>query len=136
MTPIHANATSFAKLLPEMEEVPRRLPTRLFTGMARSVSAAVVRLSGWASKMRATRAEPRRLRVVDRLALGDKNSVAVVQIDGRRFLVGGGQTGITLLAELQAEPSFAGVLDKAPRKRSVRKAKATEGNASVDRGQA
>jgi flagellar biogenesis protein FliO len=44
------------------------------------------------------------LRVVGRAGLIKGAAVAVVAIDGRRFLVGAGERGVTLLAELDTEP--------------------------------
>ena len=43
---------------------------------------------------------PRQLRVLETVALGEKRLVAVIQADGRRFLVGGGPSGVSLLTPL------------------------------------
>jgi hypothetical protein len=43
---------------------------------------------------------PKQLRVVETVTLGDKRLVAVIQADGRRFLVGGGPSGVSLLTPL------------------------------------
>jgi hypothetical protein len=42
----------------------------------------------------------KQLRVLETVTLGDKRLIAVVQADGRRFLVGGGPSGISLLTQL------------------------------------
>jgi hypothetical protein len=42
----------------------------------------------------------KRLRVTDTVALGEKRFVAIVSIEGREFLIGGGTAGISLLAHL------------------------------------
>ena len=47
---------------------------------------------------------PRRLRVLETVTLGDKRLVAVIQAEGRRFLVGGGPSGVSLLTPLDREP--------------------------------
>ena len=50
---------------------------------------------------------PKRLRVLETVTLGDKRLVAVIQADGRRFLVGGGPSGVSLLTALdQAQRPF------------------------------
>jgi hypothetical protein len=43
---------------------------------------------------------PKQLRVLETVALGEKRLVAVIQADGRRFLVGGGPSGVSLLTPL------------------------------------
>lgn len=45
-------------------------------------------------------ATPKRLRVLETVALGDKRLLAVIQADGQRFLVGGGPSGVSLLTAL------------------------------------
>jgi flagellar biosynthetic protein FliO len=42
----------------------------------------------------------KRLRVLDSMALSPRASVAVVEASGRRFLIGAGDAGVTLIAEL------------------------------------
>jgi Flagellar biosynthesis protein, FliO len=46
------------------------------------------------------RSAPKRLRVLETVTLGDKRLVAVIQAEGRRFLVGGGPSGVSLLTAL------------------------------------
>lgn len=55
---------------------------------------------------------PRRLQVADTVSLGEKRFVAVVQVDGRHFLVAGGPTNIALLAQLNDKDNFEDVLKK------------------------
>lgn len=45
---------------------------------------------------------PRDLRLCESLTLGDKRFVAVVGVGGRRYLVGGTASSLTLLSELPA----------------------------------
>jgi hypothetical protein len=56
------------------------------------------------------------LRVSQRLNLGEKRYVAVLQCDGERFLVGGGAGSVVMLARLKSEEgdkhSFAEVLHR------------------------
>jgi flagellar biogenesis protein FliO len=46
------------------------------------------------------------------VSLGEKRFVAVVQVDGRHFLLAGGPTNIVLLAQLDAKDAFEDVLKK------------------------
>ncbi len=64
------------------EVVHRGLLGRAFTWLNRNYSA------------------PKQLRVIETVTLGDKRLVAVIQADGRRFLVGGGPSGVSLLTPL------------------------------------
>jgi len=45
-------------------------------------------------------APTKQLRVTETVSLGDKRFVAVVHVDGRRFLIGGGSAGVSLLTQL------------------------------------
>ena len=52
-------------------------------------------------------AATKQLRVAETVQLGDKRFVAVVQVEGRKFLIGGGASGVSLLTQL--EPNQAGL---------------------------
>lgn len=56
------------------------------------------------------RSNTKRLHVVATTSLGEKRFVAVIQVDGREFLVGGGATNVELLAQLDEKKSFDGLL--------------------------
>ena len=47
----------------------------------------------------------KRLRVSETVALGEKRFVAIVSVEGREFLIGGGTAGISLLANLGLPPA-------------------------------
>ncbi len=64
------------------------------TALAVGVVAAAASRRGGAGRTPA-------LRVTARAALGRAASVAVVEVDGRRFLVGAGERALELLAELE-----------------------------------
>jgi len=46
----------------------------------------------------------KRLHVSETISLGEKRFVAIVAVEGREFLIGGGVSGISLLAQLGAAP--------------------------------
>jgi flagellar biogenesis protein FliO len=66
----------------------------------------------WLRARQVTRSNPRRLRVAETVSLGEKRFVAVVQVDGRHFLLAGGPNNIALLAQLDTQENFGEVLKK------------------------
>ncbi len=46
----------------------------------------------------------KRLHVSETISLGEKRFVAIVSVEGREFLIGGGGSGMSLLAQLGAAP--------------------------------
>jgi len=46
------------------------------------------------------------------VSLGDKRFVALIQIDGLQFLIGGGATNVALLAQLNGKESFGALLQE------------------------
>ena len=61
----------------------------------------------WLLVRRRAQIAGRRLRVVETVALGEKRFVALLNVDGAQFLIGGGATGISLLATLEANADNA-----------------------------
>jgi flagellar biogenesis protein FliO len=78
----------------------------------RAKTGLLSRFRAWIEARRLTRCSDRRLRVAETVSLGEKRFVAVVQVDGRHFLLAGGPANIVLLAQLQAEDDFQAVLSK------------------------
>jgi flagellar biogenesis protein FliO len=98
---------------------------------ARSHTGLFSRVWGWLQARQVARSSSTRLRVAETVSLGEKRFVAVVQVDGRHFLLAGGPTNIVLLAHLDAKDDFEDVLKKtltvpdkqvAKRKRPVKRA--------------
>lgn len=58
-------------------------------------------LAFWQRLLRVSRRAPRRLRLCESLALGDRRFVAVVEFERARFLVGGTPSSLVLLSRLQ-----------------------------------
>jgi flagellar biogenesis protein FliO len=52
----------------------------------------------------------KRLRVCETVSLGEKRFVAVIQVDGEQFLVGGSSSSVSTLAHLESAPQFSDVL--------------------------
>jgi flagellar biogenesis protein FliO len=78
----------------------------------RSQTGLLSRVWRWMRARRVERSSDRRLRVAETVSLGEKRFVAVVQVDGRHFLVAGGPANIALLAQLDANEPFEDVLQK------------------------
>jgi flagellar biogenesis protein FliO len=76
----------------------------------RSHAGLLSRAWGWLQALSGARSSTRRLRVAETVSLGEKRFVAVVQVDGRHFLLAGGPTNIVLLAQLDAKDAFEDVL--------------------------
>jgi flagellar biogenesis protein FliO len=76
----------------------------------RPPTGLISRVRAWIDARRSARPADRRLRVAETVSLGDKRFVAVVQVDGRHFLLAGGPTNIVLLAQLQPHDDFEQVL--------------------------
>jgi flagellar biogenesis protein FliO len=84
------------------------------------------------------RSKSKRLQVAETVSLGEKRFVAVIKVDGREFLIGGGATSVALLAQLDgrkqmgvkkqlnAKTSFDEILTEkmtVPRKQPAKQAK-------------
>jgi flagellar biogenesis protein FliO len=64
-------------------------------------------------KLRAQAQHARKnLRVCENISLGEKRFVAVVQVDGERFLIGGSSSSVSLLTRLQEANTFSAHLER------------------------
>jgi hypothetical protein len=52
----------------------------------------------------------KQLRVAETISLGDKRFVSLIHVDGQKFLIGGGASGVSLLTQLGAGQVSADVL--------------------------
>jgi len=82
---------------------------------SRTLQSAIGLLSRawrWIRARRISRPSTRRLQVDASVSLGEKRFVAVIQVDGLQFLIGGGATNVVLLAKLGRKGSFGEVLNE------------------------
>jgi hypothetical protein len=106
MSTFHAALTDSAE-----EWVVRGAPRIAFTPRPESTSrpelttgkrpapSALVR--GWTwLQAKYVQTATKRLRVAETVSLGEKRFVSIVNVEGREFLIGGGASGVTLLAQL------------------------------------
>jgi hypothetical protein len=63
--------------------------------------SALNRAWAWLQTRYTTATANKRLRVAETVALGEKRFVALVCVEGREFLIGGGSSGVSLLAQLE-----------------------------------
>lgn len=63
----------------------------------------------WLQRRLKTQQSKKRLRVCESVSLGEKRFIAVVQVDGEQFLVGGSSSSVSTLAHLEQPREFAGV---------------------------
>ena len=82
---------------------------------SRTLQSAIGLLSRawrWIRARRISRPSTRRLQVDASVSLGEKRFVAVIQVDGLQFLIGGAATNVVLLAKLGRKGSFGEVLNE------------------------
>jgi len=63
----------------------------------------------WLRQRLKTQQSKKRLRVCESVSLGEKRFIAVVQVDGEQFLVGGSSSSVSTLAHLEQAREFADV---------------------------
>lgn len=86
---------------------PDLVPSVWRTLGATLVVLALLALLAWAlRRQQAVRRTGRGLGVESGLSLGDRRSLAIVTVEGRRLLLGLAPNNVTLLTELQPLPSF------------------------------
>jgi Flagellar biosynthesis protein, FliO len=105
MTMPKMNAASFPAVMPVAMEGESLKNFETSTGL-------LSRLWRWLRSFQISGASERRLKVADTVSLGDKRFVAVVQVDGKNFLLAGGPANIALLAQLNEKDDFGAVLQQ------------------------
>jgi hypothetical protein len=120
-SPLRAGATFHAALTDSMEEWVVRgasssepISNRFVARPAEPAKPGfLVRAWTWLQK-RAALTVTKRLRVAETVSLGEKRFVALISVEGREFLIGGGTAGVSLLAQLGAGTESANAVRPAP----------------------
>lgn len=73
------------------------------------IRTLALQIAAWV-KARAVASPKKRLRVCESVSLGEKRFIAVVQVDGEQFLVGGAPNSIAMLAQLEKPAGFSDFL--------------------------
>jgi hypothetical protein len=76
-----------------------------------NASGLISRAWRWFRERQSARSNTKRLQLSASLSLGEKRFIAVIQVDGQQFLVGGGATNVSLLAHLVNNDSFGNLLE-------------------------
>jgi hypothetical protein len=87
--------TPLAAFTPRPEPTLRPEPT----AVRRQAQSGLARAWAWLHT-KYVQTATKRLRVAETVSLGEKRFVSIVSIEGREFLIGGGTSGVTLLAQL------------------------------------
>jgi hypothetical protein len=96
---------------PEVTTNPIEVPpsTGLRWGMILQWMATA---GSWIRKQLSSRQSRKRLRVCETVSLGEKRFVAVIEVDGEQFLVGGAASSVATLARLEPPQEFSEVLKR------------------------
>ena len=104
----HATLTDYAEDW-VVQQAPRAstFPTRAITRqLQRPEPGMLARAWSWLHRKYALTAT-KRLRIAETVSLGEKRFVALVRVEDREYLIGGGAAGVSLLAQLGAAPGPA-----------------------------
>lgn len=103
--PLRREPMGMAKATPAKVDAPPSPAEKEAPAPKRSRPQAeqwLARAWAWLQKQQRFSAK-KQLRVSETVSLGEKRFVAVVQIEGQKFLIGGGSSGVALLAELETD---------------------------------
>jgi hypothetical protein len=84
-------------------------PASAFGAASRVFQAAngfFARVNGWIQSRKMASVGSKRLHATETVSLGEKRFVSLIQVDGLKFLVGGGPTSVGLLAQLGPNDAF------------------------------
>jgi flagellar biogenesis protein FliO len=104
---------------------------RALLGVLERIFRRIAEICIWIKGKSKEHINSRRLRLIETVSFGEKRFIAVLQIDGQEYLVGGGATGVALLTRLDQATSFSDVLNRVPdpqkphSRRRVRKVEGT-----------
>ena len=98
----HALLREFAPSQPNWRSLLRSISSSFLSRKASLQRVAPGALASTWSWLHAkcTLTATKRLRIAETVSLGEKRFVAIVTVEGREFLIGGGAAGISLLAKL------------------------------------
>ena len=95
--------------MPQARAFGKDKPAEPQTAPLPASASPLRRALSWLRTRWTTQTAGKRLRVVETVALGEKRFVAIIQADGRKFLIGGGAQNVALLTQLGAVDDPAGV---------------------------
>jgi hypothetical protein len=95
-----------AELVEQLPSAPIAEPVQL----PKPVLSALRRMWEWIQQKFSSQQARKRLRVCETVSLGEKRFLAVIQVDGQEFLVGGSSTSVSTLAHLDSKGDFSDAL--------------------------
>jgi hypothetical protein len=101
--------TYFPGVRSQQSQQIQESPSRKISQARKPSPSTLARAWSWLHSRYALTAT-KRLRVAETVSLGEKRFVALISVEGREFLVGGGTAGVSLLAQLDAAPQPAKAL--------------------------
>ncbi len=81
-----------------------------FTRIYKHAVTGAIRAWRWLQKRRQRQLASKRLGLCETVSLGEKRFVAIIEVDRQQFLVGGAAGSVSMLARLNEQDEFAGVL--------------------------
>jgi len=103
-----ADATTTIRIVPADWDM--RSATETFANQLKELGEIILRTTGRIHGWFKSQQAKKRLRVCETVSLGEKRFIAVVEVDGDQFLVGGSSSSVAMLAHLEPQPAFADVL--------------------------
>jgi flagellar biogenesis protein FliO len=91
---------------------PSPFPASEVSKAVRSSNQLLTRAWTWLRNRQKAYTGNKRIHVAATVSLGEKRFVAVIEIDGQQFLVGGAATSVVLLSQLKPNEPFGDVLQK------------------------
>jgi len=99
-----------------MEEVPGKIQrNQMVAVLATFWNLLMARLTpvwNWGQQKLKSQQGKKRLRVCESVSLGEKRFVAVIQVDGEQFLVGGSSSSVATLAHLERPREFSSIFQQ------------------------
>lgn len=109
--PSNVNPYSFIALAHSARETKRVYPPKL--AARKRVKSQASKIGQWVGTLfrgRFTFMPDKKLRIVESVSLGERRFVTILQVEGRKFLIGGSASSVSMLASLDGGVSPAELL--------------------------
>jgi flagellar biogenesis protein FliO len=92
--------------------VEQKEVSTMLSSFWKSLASFLTQAWNWAQQKFKSHQVRKRLRVCETVSLGEKRFVAVIQVDGEQFLVGGSSSSVSTLAHLERSREFSEVFQR------------------------
>ena len=111
--PGHPQLTGDLQSDPTYPSAPILADTSIgFARVYRHTLAGLIRAWRWLQKRRQLQLASKRLALCETVSLGEKRFVAIINVDGQQFLLGGSAGSVSMLARLNEQDELAGILQR------------------------